>query len=143
MSKPPNYEFHPLANLFPLLGDEELDVLAEDIKVNGLTVPIILYQGKILDGRNRYLACQRAGVIPKFREYIDDTPLAFVLSINLQRRHLTIQQRAEIADKLATLPQGARTDLASNEARFSQQQAADAMEISRSSVQRVRAERDE
>jgi hypothetical protein len=141
MKKLPEYEFHPLANLFPLMSEEELDVLARDIEVNGLTCPIILYEGKILDGRNRYLACKRTGVIPEFCEYLDDTPLQFVLSINLHRRHLTTQQRAEIADKLATLPQGARTDLASNESRFSQSQAADAMQVSRSSVQRVRTAR--
>ncbi len=141
METNPDYEYHPLAKLFPLMSKAEIDELAEDIKVNGLTYPIVLYEGKILDGRNRYLACQKAGVTPEFSEYPGNEPIQFVLSLNLKRRHLTTQQRAEIADKLATLPQGARTDLASNETRLSQQQAADAMSVSRSTVQRARAER--
>lgn len=141
MNNFPEYEFHPIANLFPLMTDEELDALAEDIKVNGLTFAIMLYEGKILDSRNRFLACQRAGVEPGYEEYEGDTPIEFVLSLNLHRKHLTTSQRAAIAAELATLPQGARTDLASNEARFSQSQAGVAMGVSRSSVQRAAAVR--
>src|ERR1700677_873101 len=50
-------EFHPLAHIFPMLDDDELKTLAEDIKDKGLTEPITLYEGKVLDGRNRYRAC--------------------------------------------------------------------------------------
>jgi ParB-like chromosome segregation protein Spo0J len=132
----PEYAYHPY-NVFPVISDAEIDELAEDIKTNGLTHPIILFEGKILDGRNRYLACKKADVIPDFFEYPGDTPIQFSLSLNLHRRHLTLSQRAAIAVELATLPQGARTDLASNEARFSQSQAADIMDVSRSTVQRA------
>ena len=59
------HEFHPLANIFPLLPDAELKVLADDISRNGQREPITLYQGFILDGRNRYLACKRVFVEPK------------------------------------------------------------------------------
>jgi ParB-like chromosome segregation protein Spo0J len=140
MKTTPNYEYHFFANMFPLISDAEIDELAENIKVNGLTSPIVIYQGEILDGRNRYIACQKAGVTPDFWEYTGDTPIQFAISMNLHRRHLNTQQRAEIADNIATLPQGARTDLASFEA-FSQTEAAELMGVSRSSVQRARAER--
>jgi hypothetical protein len=83
MKKPPKYEYHDIANVFPLMTEAELDELAKDIKANGLTCPIVLYDDKILDGRNRYLACQKAGVTPKFWEYPGDTPIQFVLSIAL------------------------------------------------------------
>jgi ParB-like chromosome segregation protein Spo0J len=137
MSTFPEYEFHRISQVFPLMSDAEIDELAGDIMANGLTHPIILFERRILDGRNRYLACKKAGVEPTFCEYTGDTPIQFSLSLNLHRRHLTLSQRAAIAVELATLPQGARTDLASNEARFSQSQAADIMDVSRSTVQRA------
>lgn len=138
---PKKYEYHPIADLFPLMTEAELEVLAEDIKANGLKVRILLYQGKILDGRNRYLACLKANVTPLFQKFNDIDPVRWCLSLNLHRRHLTTAQRAAIVLELATLPQGARTDLASNEARPSQSQAADAMRVSRSTLQRAKAVR--
>src|SRR5208337_2880762 len=49
--------FHPLANLFPLLEGQDMRALKDDIARNGLQEPIALLNGKILDGRNRFLAC--------------------------------------------------------------------------------------
>ena len=108
----PKYEFHELANLFPLMGDAELDELAADIKANGQREPIWLYEGKILDGRHRYLACMKINA--KFLETVwggSGDPLDFVLSKNLHRRHLDTSQRAMIAAEIATLKQGHRSDL--------------------------------
>lgn len=92
------YKFHKLTIKypFPLLGEEELNKLAEDIKKNGQYNPITLYEDKILDGRNRYKACLIAEVEPKFVEYAGDNPTGFVLSQNLRRRHLNSAQKAEI-----------------------------------------------
>src|SRR4051812_5366204 len=104
-------EIHPLADLFPVLEGDELAELVGDIRSNGLHSPITLYDGKILDGRNRYLACLEAGVSIETKPYIGDDPLGFVLSANLHRRHLNESQRAMVAAKLADMPQGACTDL--------------------------------
>lgn len=60
---PVEYPFHPLADLFPLLEGPEFTALLDDIRTQGLREPIWLYQGQILDGRNRYRAC-RAAAIP-------------------------------------------------------------------------------
>jgi hypothetical protein len=57
-------EFHPLANIFPLLEGEAFEELVADIKANGLREKIDLYQGKIVDGRYRYRALQRLGIDP-------------------------------------------------------------------------------
>lgn len=65
-ANPNKYERHPASTLFPTMSGTELDALVEDIKKNGLLEPIILHQGKVLDGRNRLLACERAKVKPKF-----------------------------------------------------------------------------
>ena len=47
-------EFHPLANLFPLIEGAEFDDLVADVKINGVRDPIRIFQDKILDGRNRH-----------------------------------------------------------------------------------------
>jgi hypothetical protein len=82
-------EFHRFALLFPQLEVSELNQLAEDIKANGLAEPITLYEGKVLDGRNRWRACEIAGVEPKTVPYDGGNALGFVISRNLRRRHLT------------------------------------------------------
>jgi ParB-like chromosome segregation protein Spo0J len=133
------YEFHPLAELFPPLGDADLRELAEDIRAHGLREGIDLYDDRIIDGRNRYLACKLAKIVPRYKELrvsSDDEALAHVISKNLKRRHLDESQRAMVAAKIATMRQGSRTDLASNEAR-SQADAADLLNVSRSAVQRA------
>ena len=97
---------HPLAEMFPLMDGEDLTALAEDIKQHGLNQPIIIYEGLILDGRNRFKACQLAGVGPVFDNYQGDDALGYVLSLNLHRRHLTSSQRAALAAEIANLENG-------------------------------------
>ena len=94
-----NYEIHPFALKFPQLDDDGIDKLSKDIKKHGLRLNIVLYEDKILDGRNRYLACKKAGVEPRFDtfEESDGSPLSYVWSMNDHRRHLTQSQRAAIA----------------------------------------------
>jgi hypothetical protein len=92
---------HPFAALFPALPPEEFEQLVQDIKERGQMEPIVLHQGRILDGRNRYKACQIAGVKPRIEEFDPKTsrrnPEEFVLSRNLRRRHLSVGQKAAIA----------------------------------------------
>ena len=52
---------HEYANIFPILNETDARQLAESIKENGLLQPVILYEGRLLDGRNRYAACLAAG----------------------------------------------------------------------------------
>jgi hypothetical protein len=98
-------EFHPLAAMFPLMEGEEFDRFVNDVRENGLRVPIVMYEDKILDGRNRYRACVMAGVACRFEVYAGDDPAAFVISMNLHRRHLTSEQKRElIADQVRAKP---------------------------------------
>lgn len=91
------YPVHPAAELFPMMSAEELQGLADDIREHGQREPVILYHGAVLDGRNRLLACELAGVEPRFvtveSEEVGD-PIDFVLSLNRHRRHLTPAQVA-------------------------------------------------
>ena len=94
---------HPAAELFPLMSGADFAGLVDDIRVNGLREPIIVYRDQILDGRNRYRACRQLGLEPQTALWDGvGTPEAFVVSMNLHRRHLNESQRAMIAAKLAT-----------------------------------------
>jgi|SRR5262249_30977300 len=99
--------FHPLAEIFPLMEGEEFGALVADIKAHGLQEYICLYDGKIIDGRNRYRACLAAGwtmeaidemCLPS-EDYIDNErggPAAFVISANIHRRHVTAEQKRDL-----------------------------------------------
>lgn len=98
--------FHTIADIFPLMDGQPLADLTEDVKTHGLREPIWLYEGQILDGRNRYRACLAAGVEPVFVDYNGDDALGFVVSLNLHRRHLNESQRGMVGANIATLKQG-------------------------------------
>jgi hypothetical protein len=66
-------KFHPFAELFPLLEGTELEALARDIKEHGQDEPILTYQGMILDGRNRWRACELVGVSPILSPFDEKT----------------------------------------------------------------------
>ena len=85
---------HPAADVFPMLPDDELQELAADIKENGLREPIKVKDGVLIDGRNRLKACELAGVEPRFEELNGESPESYILSVNINRRHLTKGQRA-------------------------------------------------
>ena len=92
------YEYHEVANIFPMMSDDEFSALVEDIRANGQRQPIYIHDGKIVDGRNRYRACQKLGIEPDTRVWDGVGSLAsFVVSLNLQRRHLTSSQKATVA----------------------------------------------
>jgi ParB-like nuclease domain len=98
MKKP---KVHPVAELFPMMSDEELDDLAQDIKANGLLHPIVLDEsGMLIDGRNRFEACRRAGIEPDCEMLNGQDPVAFIMSSNDKRRHMAAGQRAMVAAKV-------------------------------------------
>jgi len=113
--------FRPEADIFPLMGEDDLKALAADIDQAGQRQPISLYEGDILDGRNRYLAITRhcaPGRTPKYEAVNPESPIEFVISLNEKRRHMTTDQRAVAARKAepfyaaeAKKQQGKRTDL--------------------------------
>jgi hypothetical protein len=94
-------QFHSAADIFPLMDDEPFDELVEDIRKHGLQVKIELYDGKVLDGRNRYKACllaQKPILTTDVDDFVTD-PLAHVVSLNRHRRHLNPSQLAIAAGK--------------------------------------------
>lgn len=131
-------KFHPISEVFPMLNETELLELAEDIKANGLREPIWLYDKQVLDGRNRFLACQRAKIKPRFRNYDGPDPIGFVVSLNIHRRHLSDAQKGYAAAKIANLRKGQKkADAPTGASALTQSEAAKAVGTSRRNVQRA------
>jgi len=132
---------HPFALLWPRLSGDDQQKLAASIRKNGVRDTIICFDGQIVDGVARCLGAIEAGIswedLPKESfEGHEDELLELVLDRNLNRRHLNESQRAMVAARLATMRQGARTDLAQICAR-SQKEAAGRLNVSRSLVQQA------
>jgi hypothetical protein len=89
-------QMHPLCTLFPRMEGAEFDALVADVRANGLLTPIVVLDGQILDGANRYRACIEAGIEPEFVPFHGGDPVSFVLSANFHRRHLSAGQQAAV-----------------------------------------------
>jgi hypothetical protein len=90
-------QLHPVVNLFPPMAEDEYEALKADLAANGQQEAIWLHDGRVIDGRNRLRACTELGIEPKTKEW-DGTgsPVKFVVSVNLHRRHLTGWQKAAV-----------------------------------------------
>jgi adenine-specific DNA-methyltransferase len=94
---------HPLADLLPMVTGEEFDNFAADIKANGLRRPILTTKigGKtvIADGRTRQMACEAAGIKPRFEEWDGKGSLLDIIcSLNVRQRTLSKTDRAVAAE---------------------------------------------
>jgi hypothetical protein len=102
------YPAHPFAELFPLHDGPSLWELRNDIEKYGQREDIILYEGKVLDGRRRQASMIALDMEPRYRTFrgTEAEALAYAISANLKRRHLGEADRAMVADKIAKLPVG-------------------------------------
>jgi hypothetical protein len=93
---------HPLARAIPQISEKEFTELAADIKRNGVELPVVVWNGAVLDGRHRIAAAAALGVPVRVSEVDGDEARARarVLSLNVNRRHLTSAQRASIVRQL-------------------------------------------
>ena len=138
-------QFHETAAIFPMMTGAEFAALVADIKANGLREPIWTWNGQIIDGRNRFNACQEAGIKPSFQEWNGQGSLvAFIVSLNLHRRHLDESQRALVGARIKPMfeaeakeRQGQRTDIRANlpEGGRARDDAAAAVNVSSRSVE--------
>lgn len=135
-------EAHPVCEIFPLMANGAFDQLVDDIKRHGLREPIELHpDGRIVDGRNRYRASVEAGIdvdkIPAVTwDGEEEDLVAYVVSRNLHRRHLTESQRAMVAERVTNIANGGdrRSDQSANlhsgRPPISKAQAADQLKVS-------------
>ena len=98
-------ELHPLASLFPAMSVRAKAALAADIKQNGQQVPIILWEGKVVDGRHRAQVCLELGIPITAIDYAGELdPLDLVWSLNAVRRDITQSQRGIVAAERVNYP---------------------------------------
>jgi hypothetical protein len=100
-------------------------------------MPIITLGGLILDGRNRWLACERAGIDPWLQEVETDDPDAVAWSLNEHRRHASENVRALAAARRAGMSVG-RPSKTTATAVISQADAAHQFGVSVDSLQRAK-----
>jgi hypothetical protein len=99
---------HLTASISPAMSEHEFSRLKEDIAKNGMQESIVLCNGVIIDGRNRHKAVVElvdAGILDlgdvSFREMPSGiTPLNFILSMNMHRKHYNESQRALCAARM-------------------------------------------
>jgi ParB-like chromosome segregation protein Spo0J len=130
---------HSIAEIVPPMREDEYLAFRDDIRANGLVVPIMLFEGKILDGRHRYRACMDTNQPLSFREFQGDwfEAVAYVESMNLRRRDLSESQKAMCAAELANLKRGRPSLNPSAEGYISQSVAAKMVGVSLPSVERA------
>ncbi len=97
----PELPIHASAAIFPPMRESEFEALVADIREKGQLEAVWLWQGQVIDGRHRVLACQKLGLTPKTREWDGQgSLLEFIVSANLRRRHLKENQRAMVAARM-------------------------------------------
>jgi hypothetical protein len=121
--------FHPkLVDLFPKLTDDEFNDLVADIEKHGQRVEIDIWNGQIIDGKHRALACQKLGIEPRYRERRFESEISardYVVSLNFHHRHLSSENKRLL---IAAFADWSKSDRAN----------ADALKTSKDTIRRVR-----
>ena len=103
-----NIERHYLSAIFPDMQPAEYTALCNSIREHGQVHPIIVFQGQVLDGWQRYRVCQELGIDPRIEPFHGDEldALHYVVGTNLRRRHPTPDQLAMVAADVEAMRAG-------------------------------------
>lgn len=136
-------DFHPIADLVPRMADEDYHALRRDVRQHGVRVPIVLYEGRVLDGRNRAMAwfdVHNNWQVPSIEfEGTPEQAIDFVRSHNIARRHLKPSQKSYFESQAAAFlkpSKGGRPAkrTSANLDRLNQREIAKAAGVSRNSI---------
>lgn len=129
----------------PDMNDTDMQALKDSIAKIGQQVPILIYQGRVIDGRKRLAACEALGISPIMTMLADDAaPGEYALALNILRTHYTASQRAAFAERIvnATRADGARirdgVSGCNSTQVVSRRQAAEMFGVAKHSVARAR-----
>lgn len=107
--------FHPASDVFPMMPEPAYQELVDDIRDHGQSYPVRVWNDMILDGRNRWRACEELGIdcVRELFHGNEQEAIDLILSLNLQRRNLTSEQRRSVvADMHKRFPEWSQTALA-------------------------------
>ena len=93
-------------DLIPPLNEKELKLLEESLVADGCESPLIVWNGVIIDGHNRYAICRKHDIPFSIQEKNFDTReevMLWMLRNQLGRRNLNNYQRSELALKFEPL----------------------------------------
>lgn len=88
------YTQHPLSAAFPRMTGDEFQALKDSIANVGVQNPIVIFEGQVLDGWNRYQAALDVGMPCPTVEFGGTDPVDFVRAQNATRRNMTPAQTA-------------------------------------------------
>lgn len=96
---------HPAAAIFPMLEGDDYLALLNDIREHGQREAVRIWNGLLLDGRNRWRACEELGVDCAEDPFhgTEQDAIDLVLSLNLHRRHMSAGQLACVAVEVLPL----------------------------------------
>jgi len=153
----PEWQYHEICLWSPFIEDT-VDKVAKRMQKDGFdrNQPIFLYEGKILDGRHRYLAAVKAGVDPIFSEFQGsrEEAIEFVTMKQVERGHWSNEAKeyyyAKRAEALGVRERGKTWDSRTQENNVSfdtiipsQEDHADSLGVSRPTVARWEKDRKE
>ena len=134
------YSIDPCCSAIPPMSFDEYQSLKVSLARNGQLEPIIVFENRIIDGRHRFSACNELGIKPIFKQFDGNYEAAksMAFSVNINRRQLTMGQKALVAAKLTMLStkEGKYKGRAGIPAPLTQVEAASLFGISRDTVQR-------
>ena len=97
-------------DLIPPLNEEELKLLEASLVADGCESPLIVWNGVIVDGHNRYAICRKHDIpfsIQKKNFSSRDNAMLWMLRNQLGRRNLNNYQRVELVLKFEPLVKNA------------------------------------
>ena len=96
------FPVHYLATILPPLKTPGYEALKASIGRHGLRDPIIVWQGQIIDGVHRLMACLELGLNPTFHHLADDDdPAEFLDAEAFPYRDMDYDDRVRAAAKLS------------------------------------------
>ena len=136
-------DLHPSLGDFDPLTEEERAKLKKSIKKHGCKIPVLIWKDRgrnwLMDGRHRYDICNevQATYNVQFVEGTEEEAKKLARSLNEDRRHRPVHERAFAAAREANAPEG-RPELTTSRDVVNQEEAADKHNVSIPSIQRAK-----